>query len=187
MSDFSKKLAREYIMKRTANIKKTAGEVRFVKDRSGDEKQWGWATQNPSTREINTDFTFNPKNLEPLARSLRSSLIAMGHALSAYSTFTKVKSAAISPDGSLGGRGYIMKIVDIRRQLMNCIEALSAVTDTLYDEMHAPHWNPALKEQGPRERTEVTQIMNDVEEIRSNPEEWAGDVEEDLDSDNGSN
>lgn len=105
----------------------------------------------------------------------------MGHTLSAHETFARIKSAQVSPDGSLGGKGYIQKIPDMRRQLMNCVEAMSSFTDTLYDEIKAPHWNPAVKEQGKRERDEVKDIMNDVDEIRSNPEEFAEAEEAEMD------
>jgi len=167
---------------------KTAGEVRFIKDRGGDEKQWGWGSPGPTKREIAPEYRFNPANLKPLARALRATLMAMGHSLSAYNTFTKVKSATVSPDGSLGGRGYIQKIADMRRSYMNIVEALSALSDTLYDEINAPHWNPAIEEQDPRERQEVQEIMEGVEEIRENPEEWAEEeeAEEDEDEEAGS-
>lgn len=158
-----------------------AGEVRFIKDRSGDAKEWGWGTPGPSNREIQEDFQFNPKHLKPLARTLRSSLMAMGHALTAYDAFTRIKSADVSPDGSLGGKGYIQKISDMRRQYMNVVEALSALSDTLYDEMKAPHWNPALDEIGSRARDGVREIMDDVEEIRDDPEGWAKEEEAEAD------
>jgi hypothetical protein len=170
---------------------KIAGEVRFIKDRGGDQKEWGWGTPGPSEREL-SDYQFNPTNLKPLAKTLRAALSALGHAESAYSTFTKIKSSTISPDGSLGGRGYIMKISEIRRQLMNAVEVLSSITDTLYDEMRAPHWDPAIEEQGTRERDEVKDIMSDAEEIKENPEGWAekeeaeeGEISEDQDEDSG--
>jgi hypothetical protein len=87
----------------------------------------------------------------------------------------------VSPDGSLGGKGYIQKIAEMRRQYMNCVESLSALSDTLYDEIHAPHWDPAKQEQSPREREEVRDLMNDVEKIRDNPEEWAEGEEQEMD------
>ena len=105
----------------------------------------------------------------------------MGHALSAYETFTRVKSAQVSPDGSLGGKGYIQKIAEMRRNFMNVIEALSALSDTLYDEINASHWDPAVEGQDPREREKVKDIMEDVEEIKDNPEEWAEEEEADMD------
>ncbi|MBV6342827.1 hypothetical protein [Candidatus Magnetobacterium casense] len=164
---------------------KTAGEVRFIKDRGGDDKQWGWPAPGPSKRDIGADFKFDPKKLEPLAGCLRSTLMALGHTQSAYNGFTRIKSATVSPDGSLGGRGYIQKIADMRKAFMNVSEALSSLSDTLYDELHAPHWNPVQDEQDPREREQVQEIMEDVETIRKDPEEWAEEEEEDMDAEHG--
>ena len=165
---------------KTAALQKQAGEVRFVKDRSGDKSEWGWGPTGPSERVIQQDFEFNPKYLKPLAKVLQASLLAMGHVISAQNEFARVKSAQISPDGALGGKGYIQKIGDIRRQFMNCVEALSSVTDTLYDEIQAPHWNPAKATQSVREREEVKDLMNTVNEIRSDPEGFAEETEENL-------
>lgn len=176
--DSSTKVAARWILARRV---KTAGEVRFIKDRGGDEKQWGWSLTGPSQREMPAEFEFDAKNLKPLAKTLRAALAALGHVQSAYNTFTKIKSARISPDGNIGGKGYIQRITDVRRQFMNCSEALSAVTDSLYDELHAPHWNPAVEEQSPREREEVVDIMEDVDEIRQSPEAWAEEEEEEMD------
>lgn len=174
-------------LSRTARTK-TAGEVRFIKDRSGDKNEWAWGAPGPSQREIGTDFSFNPKYLKPLSLTLRASLMAMGHALNAQNTFARIKSADVSPDGSLGGRGYIQKISDMRRGLMNVVEALSAMSDTLYDELKAPHWNPAITDVGNRERVEVQEILQDAEEIRKDPEDWAESEEAEMDADheNGS-
>ena len=67
---------------------------------------------------------------------------------------------------------------------MNAVEALSAITDTLYDEMRAPHWNPALEgTSGNREREEVQSILTDAEEVKKDPEGWA---EKEEDTEEGS-
>lgn len=166
--------------KGAASMKRTAGEVRFIKDRGGDKNEWGWGSPGPSERALSPEFEFKPANLKPLATALRASLAALGHAMSAYQTFTKIKSARVSPDGALGGKGYIAKIADMRRQYMNVVEALSAITDTIYDEVNASHWNPAIQEQSPREREQVQEIMQDADEIREDPEGWAEDEEEEM-------
>ena len=163
---------------RMASISKTAGEVRFVKDRSGDAKEWAWAAPGASERKISENFIFNAKELKPLALTLRSSLMALGHVTSAHARFVKVKSRNVSPDGALGGMGYVQKIPDMRRQLMNCIEVLSAITDTLYDEIHAPHWHPAEDTLTPRDREEVKQIVEESADIKDDPENWAVEEEE---------
>lgn len=161
---------------------KTAGEVRFIKDRSGDKNEWAWNNQPPSKREIGVEFQFNPSYLKPLSLCLRSSLMAMGHSISAYDRFTRLKSSDISPDGNLGGKGYIQKISDLRRAFMNVVEALSNITDTIYDELKAPHWHPQIEETSPRERTEVVEIMQDAESIREDPEGWAEEEEKEMDN-----
>jgi len=171
---------------KTAAMNRTAGEVRFIKDRSGDSKEWGWGPPGPSERQIDGDFVFNAKHLKPLAKSMRSALMALGHTTSAYNRFVKIKSRNISPDGSLGGRGYIQKIPDMRRQLMNCVEALSAFTDTVFDELQAPHWDPAEDRLTSRDREEVFEIVEDAEQIKDDPEGWASEQEAELDTENES-
>lgn len=175
----------EVAVKRVAGkyLQKTAGEVRFVKDRSGDGARWGWDSPGTSGREISPEYEFELKNLKPLSKILRSSLVALGHVMSAHTAFSKVKSRTVSPDGALGGKGYIQKITDMRRQYMNVVEALSALTDTLYDEVNAPHWNPPSDE-NLDERDDVKEIMEDVEEIRENPEEFAREEEKEMDEEN---
>jgi hypothetical protein len=110
----------------------------------------------------------------------------MGHAMSAYNVFTKIKSADISPDGSLGGKGYIQKIAEMRRAYMNVVEALSALSDTIYDEIRAPHWAAVSRQGDPQEREEVEQIVGDALEIKDDPEGWAEDQEEAMDEENES-
>lgn len=178
-NELSARVASRFL-KRNPTRAKVAGEVRFIKDRGSDDKQWGWGTPGPTNREITAEFGFDPKNLKPLAKVLRSSYAAMGHSLAAYDTFTRIKSAQISPDGSLGGKGYIQKISEMRRSYLNITEALSSLSDTIYDEINAPHWNPAVQDQSPREREQVKVIMNDVEDIRDDPEGWAEEAEEEM-------
>lgn len=166
---------------------KTAGEVRFVKDRSGDKGEWAWGQPGPSEREMTPEFTFHPKSAKPLASALRSTLMALGHAMSAQQTFTKIKSATVSPDGALGGKGYIQKIPEMRRHFANCVEVLSSLSDTIYDEINAPHWNPAIEEDlSGRDRNEVKELLSDAEEIKDDPEGWAHEEEEEMDEENES-
>lgn len=162
---------------------RTAGEVRFVKDNSNDASSWAWK-QGPSERNMTPDHVFNPAKKKDLAKVLRSTTASMGHAMSAYSTFTKIKSADVSPDGNLGGKGYIQKIMDMRKQYMNVVEALSALSDTIYDEISAPHWAAISRQETPEEKAEVAQIIQDAQEIKDNPEEWAEGQEEEMDDGN---
>lgn len=163
---------------------RTAGEVRFIKDKSNDSSQWAWGDKGTQERQITPDFAFDPRNTKPLAKVLRSTNAALGHSMSAYAIFTKIKSADVSPDGSLGGKGYVQKIAEMRRAYMNVIEALSALSDTLYDEIRAPHWAAVSRQEDPEERAEVEQIVDDAVEIKQDPEGWAEDQEEEMDEEN---
>jgi hypothetical protein len=163
---------------------RTAGEVRFIKDKSNDASQWAWNDSGPHERHLSPDFAFDPRNTKPLARVLRSTNAAMGHAMAAYEVFAKLKSADISPDGALGGKGYIQKIAEMRRAYMNVVEALSALSDTLYDEIRAPHWAAVSRQETPEEREEVEQIVEDAMEIKEDPEGWAEEQEEEMDEEN---
>lgn len=176
MTSNSKKIAAAYA--ESKGMLRVAGEVRFIKDRSGDKGEWAFSPPGASERDISGEFEFRPSAAKPLATALRSSLMALGHAQSAATTFTKIKSRNVSPDGNLGGKGYIQKITDIRRSFMNCVEALSSISDTLYDEISAPHWQPG-PDMGNREREEVEEIMEEAEEIREDPESWAEEQEDD--------
>lgn len=161
------------------DLVKTAGEVIFKKDRSGDVGSWAYTDVAPSRREIPADFNYSPKNRKSLAKILRGTLAGLGHVLAAYTQFAKLKSARLSPDGSLGGRGYIQNIADMRKQYMNCVEALSALSDTVYDELHAPHWAVVSRQEDDGEKAEVSAIIDDAETIRRDPQEWAEEVEAD--------
>jgi len=167
-----------------AGMSKTAGEVRFIKDNStGDlSGDWAYGTQPKVERSIGKDFLFNAKQLKPLAKSLRSVLMALGHTTSCYNTFVKIKSRNISPDGNLGGLGYIMEISQVRKNLMNCIEALSSISDCMYDEILAPHWNPSEDTLHPRDREEVVEIVDQIKELHEDPEEYAEEAEKEMDA-----
>lgn len=157
---------------KTASRVKTAGEVRFIKDHGDDSNAWAWGQHPPSQRTMDPNHTFNQKCNKNIAKVLRSTLSALGHAMSAYSTFAKIKSRDISPDGNLGGRGYIMEIKAIRRQYMNVVEALSAMSDTLYDEITADHWKVEQNKM-------LNQVMEEIEDMKEDPESWAIEVEDD--------
>lgn len=176
MSTPTTKMAQRVVRRFLGGRPRVAGEVRFIKDNAGDASQWAYGLHGPSERHINHDYKYNPRHLKPLALCLRSTSAALGHVMSGYSRFAKMKSADLSPDGALGGRGYIQKISDMRRQYMNIVEALSALMDTLYDEVKAPHWANIT-----RDRLEIQDIVEDVEEIKEDPESWAQEEEAEMD------
>lgn len=165
-------------MKDNKPMLRTAGEVRFVKDNDSSNGNWAWGL-TPQERTMYSNHDFNPKASKHLAKVLRSSLFALGHLMSAYSTFAKMKSRDMSPDGKLGGKGYIQEIKGIRKDFMNCVEALSSISDTLYDEITAPHWAAASR------NPEFDKILAQLEEVKEDPEQWAEEQEEEINEEAG--
>lgn len=142
----------------------TAGEVRFVKD------------DGSLSRDRPSDFVYRPKALKPLAKIVWSLSCSMGHLISASQRFNRIKSVHVSPDGLLGGKGYIQKITDMRKSLSEAIEHISATIDTIHDEINAPHWNPeTLEDLSPQDQAEIEEMLDDSEEILANPEDYDAD------------
>jgi hypothetical protein len=123
-------------------------------------------------RDIPYDYKFNPKAKKPLAKVLWSTSCALGHLVSAYSLFTKTKSVSISPDGKLGGKGYIQDLREMRTALNGAIETVSAIQDTINDELRAAHWDHAVKSAPKAERKEVEEMLSDSEDIMDDPEDF---------------
>jgi hypothetical protein len=136
---------------------RTAGRIEFIRD------------QGPLRRDVRArGFRWEPESLRDLAKILWAAERAHGYSMSALRLFSKTPSSRISPDGLLGGRGYIQQVKELRAALGQAVEALSSFTDTVHDEINAPHWAGA-------ESPEFGEIVEDVQHVKANPE---GFVEE---------
>lgn len=100
-------------------------------------------------------FTPKAENLEKLVAVETKMDLCLKFLSQAMSEFCSLKSIDISPDGKLGGRGFVMEIPEIRERMYQCVESISCVIDTLYDETRAKHWDCFQKpEQPPVENPE---------------------------------
>lgn len=132
----------------------------------------------PGKRNIPKDHPYDPRALKPLSRMLWAMSVALGHALTAYRQFTRLKSSTISPDGMLGGRGYVMQVKEIRDKLHDACENLSAISDSIHDEINAPHWEPKLNQLDPADAMDVKKFLQESQQILQDPEaEAEGDME----------
>ena len=141
------------------------------------KKPGGGTPFSPEKRNIPKDHKYDPKALKPLARMLWAMSVSLGHALTAYRQFTRLKSATVSPDGLMGGRGYVMPVKDVRAKLYEACEALSAISDTIHDEINAPHWRPKLSELEKKDLDEVEKLLGEAEHNLDDPE---GEAEEEM-------
>lgn len=131
----------------------------------------------PANRQIPKDHKYDPKSLKPMAKMLWAMSVSLGHALQAYRLFNRVKSSTVSPDGMLGGRGYIMKVTELRQKLYDAVEALSAVSDTVHDELNAPHWKPKIGELSSEDFESIEKLIGESENMLDNSEEEVDEEE----------
>ena len=137
---------------------RTAGKIEFVKD------------TGPLRRDIRAPgFVWSPEALRNLAKILWAIQRANSYTMAAYRVFSKMNSSDFSPDGLLGGRGYIQSIKDMRKDLAQVGEALSSFADTVQDEINADHWKETEPDQ------ETTELVEDAENIKENPDSYIED------------
>ncbi len=121
----------------------------------------------PLVRSIPAGHQFNPESLKPLSKTLWTTQVALTYALTAYREFAKLHSSDISPDGLLGGKGYILPVRSIRDYLQQVCEALSSISDTLHDEIQGPHWNAPFENSV--DQDDVNNYLEEAELIRKDP------------------
>ena len=138
----------------------------------------------PVKRNIPKDHPYDPRSLKPMAKALWAASVGLGHALAAYRHFSRLKSATVSPDGQLGGRGYVMGVTDIRKKLYDACESLSAISDTLYDELSAPHWKPKLAQLDENDAEDVQRFVEESQDIMNDPEDEAEKEIKDIEEEN---
>jgi hypothetical protein len=71
-----------------------------------------------------------------------------------------------------------MSVKDVRASLYGACEAISAVADTIHDELHAPHWKPKLAELEKEDLEEVERLVGEADKNLEDPE---GESEDDVD------
>jgi hypothetical protein len=121
-------------------------------------------------REISNDFNYNKAKLKHVKHILHNVSVALGTLTSAQHEFSKFKGRDVSPDGQLGGLGYIMSIKEIKDGIASSIRTLSDVADTLADELTNPKWNA-------QDDTDVKELIKEKDKV----EEKAEEIDESID------
>lgn len=119
--------------------------------------------------------------------------LALGTLSKGLDEINSVNSDAISPDGKLGGRGYVMAVREIKQKLIEMITGLSDIRDTFTDELKNPGWGlskeqieAAIKiEIGAAQQADsaVEQVQSGSNEIVQQTEPAADDQTSDIPAD----
>ena len=131
----------------------------------------------PVARKIPTNHSFDSKALKPLVKMLWATSVALGHTLTAHRQFSRLKSVSFSPDGLVGGHGYVMSVKAVRSKLYEASEFLSLICDSIYDEIKAPHWQPKMADLAKGDFIEVKKLLGDATNYLEDPE---GEADEDM-------
>lgn len=142
------------------------------------------AASAPGKREIPKDYDFNPKALKPLSRMLLSMSIGLGHTLTAHREFARIKSSSISPDGMIGGRGYVLKVQDIRNRLHQASDLISGVIDSIHDEINAPHWKSKVGELGENDAEDISEFLEESKKVMDDPSGYADEALDEVEEAN---
>ncbi len=116
-------------------------------------------------REIPDDFKYDPKKLKNLKKILHNVTISLGTLTSSINEFAKIKGPAISPDGLLGGQGYIIPIKEIKESFNTSVRSLSDIADCLADELTNPRWDVKDDKDVKKLIEEKEEAIKEVEEV----------------------
>jgi len=136
------------------------------------------ATGSDSPRQSIPGFDYDITELSKLKdilEELNSSLEAL---VAAHRMFFGVKSSAISPDGKLGGNGYVQDIKEMKESFNSSLKILSDLSDTIADELKNPLWIDKVPDE---EQDDIEEVIEEKEEIIESADEIVGDEDmEDL-------
>ena len=127
------------------------------------------ASSGGARRQIPDDYKYNSKKLKHLKHVLHNINVSVGTLFSSLNEFIHVKGPDISPDGNLGGYGYILPIKEIKQDLYQMIQKLGDISDCIADELTNPKWNASDDKEVKDLIKEKNKVEEKVEDI--NPDE----------------
>jgi len=124
-------------------------------------------------------FEYDSSKAAVLKKALHNINVSLGTMISAMKDLSMLRGSEVTPDGLLGGRGFVMPFKEIKQKLNVAINDLSDVTDTLADELTNPKWGLSPIERR-KVKKETENIDEEIEEVlpEENVPEDTGEMEE---------
>lgn len=121
---------------------------------------------NSDLRRNLEGFEYDPSKAKVLKKALHNLNVSLGAMISAMRDMAILRGSEITPDGMLGGRGFIMSFKEMKATLNSAITNLSDMTDTLADELTNPKWGLSTneKERVKEEQEIIDEKVEQVEE-----------------------
>lgn len=112
-------------------------------------------------------FEYDKSKALLLKKALHNINVSLGTLISAMKELSILRGSEVTPDGKLGGRGFVMSFKELKAKLGTAITDLSDITDTLADELTNPNWELSdnEKKKGKKENEIIEEKVEEVEEI----------------------
>ena len=138
--------------------------LRIAAEESAAEKKK--SNRGELVRDIE-GFDYDPSKATVLKKALHNINVSLGTLISAMKDLSILRGSEITPDGKLGGRGFVMPFKELKLKITTSIADLSDVTDTLADELTNPKWglSDSEKKKVKKENEQVEDKVEEVEEI----------------------
>jgi len=136
---------------------------------------------NGDARRNLDGFEYDPSKATVLKKSLHNINVSLGTLLAAMKELALLRGSEITPDGMLGGRGFIMPFKEMKSKINSAVNDLSDITDTIADELTNPKWGltPDEKKKVKREKKEIEEEVQEIEEtVPGQPGETPAPTEE---------
>ena len=125
-------------------------------------------SQNKADQQRYTDgFEYDKSKANHLKKALHNINVSLGTLIAAMKDLSLLRGSDITPDGQLGGRGFIMPFREMKQMINESVSNLSDVTDTLADELTNPKWGLSRKEVGQvkKEKSQVDKKEEEADEV----------------------
>jgi hypothetical protein len=127
--------------------------------------------KNNSDQDRNTEgFEYDKSKAKVLKKALHNINVSLGTLIAAMKELALIRGSEVTPDGKLGGRGFIMNFKDIKIAVNEAVSSLSDVTDTLADELTNPKWGLS-KSEVKKVKKEQENVEDKVEDVTDQPSE----------------
>lgn len=126
------------------------------------------------------NYQFKDTGVRSIAKTYKYLADSFLNLTKSINTFSSCKSSEVSPDGKLGGKGYIQTIKNIRSSMAECLNIMSELIDTFHDEVNSPYWKKTTVDDHPV----VKEILQQADQLLDQAEDLEGQTEKASDDPN---